>query len=684
MDYQSFSQKLKKLPYGGDYNPEQWPEEVWEEDMRFFKEAGIDTLTVNIFSWAALQPSEDTYDFSRLDRIMALLRENGMNVILATSTAAHPAWMARKYPEVTRVNFQGIKRKFGGRHNSCPNSQVYRKYSARLAGKLAERYRDYDNIIAWHVSNEFNTGCYCENCEKAFREWVRKKYGTLQEVNRVWNTAFWGHTFYDFDEIVVQNAQTECFSPSESEFPGMTLDYRRFMDDSMLECFRLENDAIKRFTPDIPVTTNFMMFFEPLNYQKWAGHMDFVSWDSYPTPEEDPADTSMWHDLMRSLKGGKPFLLMEQTPNVQNWQMYNAIKRPGVMRLWSWRAAAHGSDGILFFQMRRTRGASEKTHGAVIEHAGTNKTRTFREVKALGQELKDLGGELLGLRTKAEAAIIFDWENWWDFELCSGPSRDPDYKSYIREVMRWYKALLEQNVNIDMISPEDDLSPYRLVIAPLMFMVRDGFAEKAEKFVKNGGTLIASPYTGLVDEHDLAFLGGYPGPLKKLLGIWVEETDVLPPGQKNGFTYHGVRYEAAQLFDILGSKDPETEVLASYESDFYQGTPVITRHPYGEGSAWYFTTRSTGEFYRAFLSDRIRECGIRRLLPPQDGLEVTCRYNDRAEYLFLLNHRDTQTEVCGCPEGTDILTQETAGADGKWLLLPRGVRIIRRERVHTS
>ena len=678
MEYRTYSDRLKKLPYGGDYNPEQWPEEIWEEDMRFFKEAGIDTLTVNIFSWAALQPSEDTYDFSKLDRIMALLKENGMNVILATSTAAHPAWMAKRYPEVTRVDFHGIRRKFGGRHNSCPNSPVYRKYSARLAEKIAERYKSYDNIVAWHVSNEYNTGCYCENCEKAFRVWTRNKYGTLDEVNRVWNTSFWGHTFYDFDEIVVQNAQTECNTPSDSAFPGMTLDYRRFMDESMLECYLLEQEAIKKHTPDVPVTTNFMMFFEPLNYQKWAANMDFVSWDSYPTPEEDPADVSMWHDLMRSLKGGKPFLLMEQTPNVQNWQMYNAIKRPGVMRLWSYRAVAHGSDGVCFFQMRRSRGASEKTHGAVIEHAGTNQTRTFREVKELGLELRDLGGELLGLRTKAEAAIIFDWENWWDFELCSGPSRDPEYKSYIREIMRWYKALYRANVNVDVISPEDDLSSYKLVIAPIMYMVREGFSEKAEAFTESGGVFVASAYTGLVDEHDLAFLGGYPGPLKKLLGIWVEETDVLPPDQKNAFIYEGIRYEAAQLFDILGSREPETEALAFYESDFYEGTPVITRHPYGAGAAYYVGTRSTEDFYAAFISERIRETGIRRLLPPKDGVEVSCRENENLAYLFILNHNATAVTLQDIPEGVDLLTRQKI-ADSL-TLPPKGVCILRTEK----
>lgn len=191
-------EKIKKIPYGGDYNPEQWPEETWEEDMRLLKLAHIDIVTLNVFSWAILQSDDDVYHFEKLDKIMALVKKHGMKVCLATSTGAHPAWMARKHPDILRVEANGMKRKFGSRHNSCPNSPTYRKYAAALASRLADRYKDYDNIVAWHISNEYGGECYCENCEKKFREWLKEKYKTIEEVNRVWDTAFWGHTFYDY------------------------------------------------------------------------------------------------------------------------------------------------------------------------------------------------------------------------------------------------------------------------------------------------------------------------------------------------------------------------------------------------------------------------------------------------------------------------------------------------------
>lgn len=291
-----------------------------------------------------------------MDKIVNICIENNMKIIMATSTAAHPAWMAKRYPDITRVMFNGIKRKFGGRHNSCPNSPTLKKYAPLLAEKLSEHFKDCDNIIAWHVSNEYNSQCYCENCEKAFRVWLKDKYRTIDELNFAWNTSFWGHTFYDFDEVVTPDSRSEMSNPSSSEFPAITLDYWRFLSDSVLNNYIEESNAIKQYMPDCPVTTNFMAEFKELDYQKWAKYMDFTSWDSYPMMTEDPSDTSMWHDMIRSLKQGKPWVLMEQTPSVQNWQEFNMIKRPGVTRLWSYRAIAHGADGILYFQMRRSRG----------------------------------------------------------------------------------------------------------------------------------------------------------------------------------------------------------------------------------------------------------------------------------------------------------------------------------------
>ncbi|MCI9077250.1 MAG: beta-galactosidase [Dorea sp.] len=446
-----YGKHVKKILYGGDYNPEQWPEEVWQEDMRMMKKAHINMVTLNVFSWAALQPDEDTYDFAKLDKIMELVRENGLQACMATSTGAHPAWMAKRHPDILRTENNGMKRKFGGRHNSCPNSPSYRKYAPRLAKELVRRYKDYDNIAAWHVSNEFGGECYCENCGKAFREWLKEKYGTIEEVNRCYNTSFWSHTFYDWDEIVLPNFLSEHFDydgRNVTMFQGISLDYRRFMSDSILECFRLEYDVLKREMPDTPVTTNLMGFYKELDYQKWGKYMDFVSWDSYPMPDNTPAETALNHDLMRGIGGQDSFVLMEQTPSVTNWHPCCRLKRPGVMRLLSYQAAAHGADAVQFFQIRRTVGACEKFHGAVIDHAGREDTRVFREVTQLGEELERLGDVFLDGRTPAETAVLFDWDNWWAVEYSAGPSVR---MKYLDAVSDYYTALYSQNIPVDIL-----------------------------------------------------------------------------------------------------------------------------------------------------------------------------------------------------------------------------------------
>lgn len=667
-----FSNKVNKIVYGGDYNPEQWPEEIWADDMRLLKEANIDIVTLNVFSWAALQPSEETYDFSKLDKIMEIVRDNGLQVCLATSTGAHPAWMAKKYPDILRTEFNGLKRKFGGRHNSCPNSPTYEKYSVRLAQKIAERYRDYNNIVAWHISNEFGGECYCENCEKAFRVWLKKKYQTIENVNRAWNTAFWGHTFYDWDEIVLPNLLSEHFEQDRSQFQGITVDYKRFNSESILECYKREYDALKAITPDIPITTNLMGFYKPLDYKMWAKYMDVVSWDNYPSNEDSPAQIAMSHDLMRGINGGEPFLLMEQTPSVTNWLPYNALKRPGVMRLWSYQAVAHGSDSVMFFQMRRTVGACEKLHGAVIDHVGTNETRVFREVKALGAELKELGEQTLGAVTDAKAAIYFDWDNWWAIECSAGPNCDLKYKD---EIYNYYQALYKLNIPVDIVGPEDDLGKYQLLIAPILYMTKTGYDEKIRTFVKNGGTFVTTFFSGIADEHDLIVTGGYPGKLRDIMGIWVEESDALPSGAENHFTYRGKAYPAKLLCDL--SHLEGAEALSVYEEDFYAQMPAITKNQFGDGRAYYVATRSNEEFYQTLMADICEECGVESLLAPQENLEVTMRRNENGRFLFLLNHADREQETVMTEAGCGLLEKQEYAAGDVVSVPAKGVQIIR-------
>lgn len=665
-------EKITKIPYGGDYNPEQWSEDSWEEDMRLLKLAHIDIVTLNVFSWAMLQSDDDVYHFDKLDKIMELVKKHGMKVCLATSTGAHPAWMARKHPDILRVEANGMKRKFGSRHNSCPNSPTYQKYAVALAAKLADRYGKYDNLVAWHISNEYGGECYCENCEKKFRKWLKEKYGTIEEVNRVWDTAFWGHTFYDFEDIVAPNHLSEHWGNDRSTFQGISLDYRRFNSESILNAYRLEYDAVHAVTPDIPITTNLMGTYQPLDYQMWAKYMDFVSWDNYPANDTPISGVAMRHDLMRGLKQGKPFALMEQTPSVTNWLPYNMLKRPGVMRLWSYQAVAHGADTVMFFQMKRSIGACEKYHGAVIDHAGHENTRVFREVAELGAELDSLGAQTLGARSDAHAAIVFDWDNWWGISYSAGPSV---YLDYCREVERYYKALFDLHIPVDMIGVEDDLSKYDLVIAPVLYMVKTGYDEKLRAYVKNGGRFLTTFFSGYVDEHDLVTVGGYPGKLRDILGIWVEEEDALPEDMHNCFHYKGTTYPASMLCDLLHTEG--AEALASYEKDFYAGMPVLTKNAFGKGFGYYVAAQSNDEFYRMYLGEICREAGIEPIMDAPDGTEVTRRVNDNGTFVFLLNHGEKAQVVAMPFAGTDLLSGKSYEQGDALTLAAKDVVIVK-------
>lgn len=662
-----------KIAYGGDYNPEQWPREVWDDDMRLFKKAHIDIVTLNVFSWASIQPSEDVYDFDRLDEIINLATDNGLKICLATSTGAHPAWMATRYPEILRVDNQGRKHKFGGRHNSCPNSPVYRKYAARLAEKLAERYGKRDNVVAWHISNEYGGECYCDNCEKAFRVWLKERYGTLDELNRAWNTAFWSHTFYDWDEIVLPNHLSEHFDMmgrDYTQFQSISLDYKRFNSDGMLKCFEIERDAIRATGSNIPITTNLMAFYPPLDYQKWAKSMDFVSWDNYPSPGDPAARKALNHSLIRGMKGNAPFCLMEQTPSVTNWQPYNKLKRPGEMRLQSYQAVAQGSDSVMFFQMRRSIGACEKYHGAVIDHAGRDDTRMFREITALGEELDKIGDITLGSRIESQVAIVFDWENWWAINGSAGPSI---LINYHEEVYRYYEAFHRQNIPCDIVPVDADLSSYKMVVAPIAYMIKKGYAKKLDEFVKKGGNLVTTFFSGYVDESDLV-QGAYPGKLTDILGIWVEESDALPDGESNSFVYNGNTYEAKILCDII--RPLNARVLSTYEQDFYAGEPVLTVNSYGQGKAYYVGCSSNSDFYYELLQKISSELGIRGIMKEIPQVEVTRRVHGSDEFIYILNHDAESKNIILEHGGINIITGGQVNEGENVLLGARDVMII--------
>jgi beta-galactosidase len=702
-------EKLPHFLHGGDYNPDQWraAPQVWQEDLRLMKLARCNAMSVGIFSWAALEPEEGSFEFGWLDDVLDRLAENGVYALLATPSGARPAWLSARYPEVLRVGANRVRNLHGRRHNHCYTSPVYREKTALINRKLAERYREHPALLIWHVSNEYGGECHCPLCQEAFRLWLRRRYGeSLDRLNQAWWTGFWSHTFSDWSQI-------ESPAPhGEDLLHGLNLDWRRFVTDQTVEFFRSEIAPLRELTPGVPVTTNLMGTYSGLNYWKLAPHLDVVSWDSYPTwhgPEPDwvlGSRVAFTHDLNRSLKGGRPFMLMESTPSVTNWQPVAKLKRPGMHLLSSLQAVAHGSDTVQYFQWRKSRGSSEKLHGAVVDHAGHENTRVFRDVAQVGETLARLDS-ILGSSVRPEVALIYDWENRWALEDAQGPrQRGKDYEPTCH---RHHRAFWRLGVPVDVIDMEGHLDGYRLVVAPMLYMVRPGVAERLERFVSGGGTFVATYWSGIVDENDLCFLGGFPGPLRKLLGIWAEEIDALYDGEHNSVVPEGGnslglrrRYRADTLCELLHAET--ASVLARYGADFYAGRPALTENRLGAGRAFTIASRNEDaflwDFYTALARQlalqpvlrriplgragtdgvapgaRARGRGAGRALP--EGVTAQLRGDGEREFVFLLNFAAAPRRVPldGRPY-RDLLTGETVRAPSL-RLGPYGVRVLER------
>ena len=635
-----------RMLHGGDYNPEQWLDrpDILKKDIEYFKKAHINTVSVGIFSWAVLEPEEGKYNLGWLEEIIDNLYKEGISTILATPSGARPKWMADKYPEVLRMDPDRTRRFFGGRHNHCYTSPVYRQKVHDMDKLLSQRLGSHPGVILWHISNEFGGECYCPLCQQKFREWLKEKYGTIEKLNSSWCTTFWSHIYNSFDQI-------EAPSPKgENELHALKLDWNRFVTDRTIDFIKGEVAAIREGGSELPVTANLMYDYNGLDYKKFRDVLDVVSWDNYPSwhkKEEffTAIDAGMQHDLMRSIKN-QPFLLMESCPSATNWKPINKLKKPGMMLAASLQAVAHGSDSDLNFQQHQSQGASEKFHGAVIDHYGGEDTRVFKEVTEVGEALETLK-EVCGSQMKSPAAVLYDRENNWAIQDAQGPRNENMF--YTEAVQKQYRALREQGLNVDVISMEHELSSYKIVAAPMAYMFKDGYEERLRAYAENGGTLVITYWTGLVDGTDKCFLGGTPYGLMEAAGLRTTEIDALYDWEEN----HGIS-EPGNHLEISGTytcknlcelvKVSDAEVLMRYGDDFYAGAPVVTHKAYGKGHVYYVGADMEQAFYSDFYGKAAKEAGIQAPLGfvPAE-VSVTLRENQENEYLFIQNYaRETK------------------------------------------
>ncbi|MCX3064040.1 beta-galactosidase [Streptomyces beihaiensis] len=678
--YAKGSDGTRRLGYGADYNPEQWPREVWEEDVRLMREAGVNIVSLAIFSWARLQPTAETWEFGWLDDVMDLLHAGGIGVDLATATASPPPWLTAAHPEILPVTASGATVWPGARQHWRPTSPVFRDHALRLVRKLASRYADHPALVAWHVNNEL--GChnvydYSDDAARAFRVWLRRRYEHLDALNHAWATAFWSQRYSDWEQILPPRLAASHPNPTQQ------LDFKRFSSDALKNHLRAERDILRELTPHTPVTTNFMVMggTKGMDYADWADEVDFVANDHYvvhgPRDEgaRDRDELSFSANLTGALARRRPWFLMEHSTSAVNWQPVNLPKKFGELARDSLLHVAHGADAVCFFQWRQSAAGAEKYHSAMVPHAGAD-SDVFRSVVELGRTLEALAPLAGSEREPARVAVLFDWDSWWAAEHDSHPTARLDYHT---EALAWYAALLRLGVRADVVPAHGtELDGYDLVIAPVLHMVPQTLAKRLTRYVETGGHLVTTYFSGIVDEHDHVWLGGHPGALRELLGIRIEEFGPLADEDTVGVDAGPAGELTGDLWsDRVDVTAPDVEVLARYRTGTYAARPAVTRRAAGRGTAAYVSTRLGVDGLAALLPELLAPAGVTSELPEcaRGAVEPVVRRDADHRYLFLVNRTDTPVDVPGV-EG-EVLAGPAVRADGRLSLPPRAVAVLR-------
>jgi beta-galactosidase len=655
------------LLFGADYNPEQWPEETWPEDIALMQEAGINIVTVGVFSWALLEPTEGARNFGWLDRLLDLLDEGGIRVCLATPTASPPPWLGHQYPSTLPEDADGRTLWYGSRNQFAPSSTTYRKAALAITEDLARRYAGHPAVVMWHVGNELGQISYDDETAADFRRWLNRRHGSLDQLNRAWGTTFWSQAYSRWEEILPPRSAPYIHNPSQ------TLDFKRFTSDALLSLFRAERDAIRRHAPH-PVTTNFMGFFRGADYSAFASDVDVIANDWYGDPADQQSHElgSLTHDLCRGLSGGDPWLLMESATSAVNWRGHNAPKEPGSLRVDALSAIARGADGVCFFQFRQSAFGAERFHSAVVPLAGPD-TRVFQEVCRLGADLQALH-QVAGTGAEATIAILFDWESWWAAEAPDLPS---NRLGVTEQLLAYYRPLLRRGFAVEVVHPSTPLARFSLVLAPSLFLLADDDARSLKDYVHDGGTLVVGPFSGVADINGHLSTGRFPSMLTDVLGVSGEEWRPLAAPVGLAFTDEpGSSWAASVWSEDLRLEGSAGAALATFTSGALAGKPAVVRNSWGRGTSWYIGADLPDAGLSLILADALRAAGLTS--PVVGELPADVEVAPRAGHLFILNHGPAPQSVELEWESVDLLTGNTRGR--QLTLPPHGVLVLKETR----
>jgi len=676
--------------FGVDYYPEHWvypyggsadnPEGCWAEDVELMRQAGFNVVRMGEFTWGLCEPEEGQYDFAWLRRAMDLMHQAGIRVVLGTPTAAPPLWLTRKHPEILPLDEAGLVKHAGTRRAACLSCDAFWDYSKRIVTAMAKALGDHPALLAWQIDNALGGHGTEESFNEAAREewhlWLKAKYETIQGLNDLMGLRHWGQVVRDWEEVPMPMRAPTWHNPA------LVLDWRRFCSDTIVQYVKMQADLLHELTPQCPVTTNLKPLIHRFDHFDLAEVIDFVAAESAAAVRPRSAETAREIDMLRSLKktgirtpdGDTGFWVIEHKAGNVSWEDVNALVRPGVLRMFTYQLVSRGAEAILFFRWRQPRYGPEQFHGAVMPHRRRPDNRVFREICQLGEEMKLLAPVLKGTRVVSEACILFSHYNEWALQQPNQPNKHWNLREHIQLI---YNALHDRNIPVDFARPTDDLSAYRLVFAPSLFLLSGAEADCLKLYVQNGGTLVGTFNTGLVDEHHMAPDTGYPHDLTDLFGLEVVEFDVLPPHEENHLSFKGAfqtsHLHPARLWcDIIEPR--ECQVLATYAKDFYAGKPAVTLHTFGLGKAIYIGTQSHQPFYYDLVAWLRSLCGLHPLIKVPDTVEVSLRQKDDLKVFFLLNHQSSPVRVQFFKPMHDCLTGTTL--TGNYDLPPHGVLVL--------